>query len=235
MGTPVSQLDHLQLVKFCLTEALIRLINRKSRIHNSGYICVLLSFMHLLHVFTRWRRWGGEWGRKTAILLWLHHALPDSFLESPLRFCPTNWILERLGLLLCLHFPYWRSDSCDRRLGLTFRLHRRSQRLGHCGGLCCPWHLCSRWVSCALNPLRLYTCFLLPLGFACAEKAAAWWGLCNLRHPVLSEELSLKLLSCTLTSCKQRRSLFHLLLSACIPFSLCLKHCRREAQREYLN
>lgn len=111
--------------------------------------CVLQA-MHLFSVSARWRWWRGKWGRTLAILLWLHYALPDGFLEGPLRFCPTHWVLEWLGLLLCVHFPHWHSDSRDRGLGLSFRLHRRPQRLSHCCGVRGPRHLCSRW-ACVLS------------------------------------------------------------------------------------
>lgn len=127
----------------------------------------------IFSVFARWRRWGGERGGTLAILLWLHYALPDSFLEGPLCFRPTDWILERLGLLLCLYFPHWRSDSCDRGPGLTFRLHSRSQRLGHRSGVCGPRHFCSRWASVLVVQSYQRPCPMSPLGFSPVAEAAA--------------------------------------------------------------
>lgn len=151
--------------------------DRNSRSSSS---CSLKAFMHIPFVFSRWWWWGGEWGRALAILLWLHHALPDSFLESSLRFCPSHWVLERLGLLLCLHFPHWRPDSCDWGPGLSFRLHHRSQRLGHRCGVRGSRHLCSRWVS--MLSISSYggrvLCFLWV--FAHTVEAAARGDLCNL-------------------------------------------------------
>jgi len=159
---------------------------------------------------TRWRWRGRERAGTSAVLLWLHYALPDSFLESPLRFRPTHRVLERLGLFYRVHFPHRRSDGCDRGPGLSFRLHRWSQRLSHRCGVCGPRHLRSRWASVVSNGSNIILFLGLLLGFVRAVEAAAWEDLCNLGLRLCCQSNSL-LSFC----CKQRQSLFHLFASLC--------------------
>ena len=131
----------------------------------------------MFSVCSRRRRRGRERRGAPAVLLRLHHALPDSFLESPLRFRPAHRVLEWLGLLLRVHLPYRRADSRDRGPGLSLRLHRRSQRLRHRRGVRGPRHLSSRWASVGRALFFLWVFFFF---FARAVEAAAWGDLCNL-------------------------------------------------------
>jgi len=110
----------------------------------------ILSHSSSLWIFclTRRRRWrGGErWGA-AALLLRLHHALPHCFLEGPVRLCPTDWVLERLGLLHCLHI----TDRCPHCThwwsGVTLWLHDRIEGLCDSCGVCGAGDIRARWGS----------------------------------------------------------------------------------------
>lgn len=114
-------------------------------------------------------------GGEAAVMLWLRHALPHCLLEGFVRFCATHRVLERLGLLLCLHLhdrtPHSRHryehlhkwcgiplkerwpllievffwNYC-RGPGLPLWLHSGPEGLRHSSGICCSGNLCTRSV-----------------------------------------------------------------------------------------
>ncbi len=101
-----------------------------------------VAFVFLL----RWWWWRGERGRALAVMLWLHHALPDSFLEGSVCLRSTYGLLERLGLLHRLHHAHRGPDRCHWRFGLSLWLYSRPEGLCHSCGVCGLGHICAWWV-----------------------------------------------------------------------------------------
>lgn len=116
------------------------------------------TFCYLL----RWWWWGGERGGALALMLWLHHALPDSFLEGSVCLRSTYGVLEWLGLLLCLHHADWGPNCCYWRFGISLRLYSRPEGLSHSCGVCGPGHICAGWVFiCVSNVLPIACSWLV--------------------------------------------------------------------------
>lgn len=121
-----------------------------TKTHLSNITCILPSLncryiICLCCCPSRWWRWRREWWRALALLLWLHHALPDCFLEGSVCVRSTHGVLERLGLLLCVHRVNRRVDRRHRRPGLPLRLHHWPEGHGYGCGLCGPRHLGTWW------------------------------------------------------------------------------------------
>ena len=93
---------------------------------------------------SRWWQWRWMWRGEAALLFWLRHALPHCLLEASVRLRPSHWLLERLGLLRCLYLGHRHADGDNWRPGITFWLHRRTQRLRHRCGVRGFGHICTR-------------------------------------------------------------------------------------------
>lgn len=93
---------------------------------------------------SRWWRWRWMWRGEAALLFWLRHALPHCLLEASVRLRPSHRLLEWLGLLRRLYLSHRHADGSNRRPGITFRLHRRTQRLRHRCGVRGFGHICTR-------------------------------------------------------------------------------------------
>lgn len=95
---------------------------------------------------SRWWWWRRERRRALALLLWLHHALSDRLLEGPVRLRSSHRVLERLGLLLCVHPAHRHVDRRHRRPGVPLWMHHWPEGLGDGCGVCGPRDLGTWWV-----------------------------------------------------------------------------------------